>query len=139
MRHSYRQRLAPQPRPSRRSASRTPRLWAEAQRKPARSSARSAASELVAHPEAQRLALSRARDGATDLVITFERDIPRRLVDQSERRDPARVLFVAHGSCGNRGVRVVLLVAREGVQPLRALRRERIEEIVGALDIRAGD
>src|SRR5262245_16770345 len=116
-----------------------PPLSAAVLRRSAPQSARSVALELVAYPEPHRFTLGRSGGGAPDLVVTLECRVPGRLVDQAERRDAAGKLLVAHGARRNGGVRVVLLVAQEGVQTLRALGGERVEEIVRPLDVAARD
>ena len=73
------------------------------------------------------------------LVVSFERGVPRRLVRQSHGGDPARERCVPGDTHRHVGLRVVALVPDEGVEPLGRGRCENRKQIVGCLDIAARD
>src|ERR1700704_6108965 len=96
-------------------------------------------SELIAHAEAQHLELARAGRVAQQLIVALERGIPGGFVGEAERRDAARQGAVSGHAGGDARLGVVALMAEEGVEPLGGRRREHPQQIVGPLDIAAGD
>src|SRR5690348_5470527 len=96
-------------------------------------------SELIADAQAQHVILAHAGRVAHQLIVSFEGDVPRRLVRQAHRRDPPRERWVARHAGRDVGLRVVALVTSERLQLLRGCRSEQVQYVVRTLGIAAGN
>src|SRR6059036_1483646 len=96
-------------------------------------------SELVTNAEAQHLGLAYTGCVAKKCIVPLERGVPGRLVGDAERRDAAGQRAVPRHAGGNARLGVVALVADEGVELLGRRRSDESQQIIGPLDIAAGD
>src|SRR6059058_3649495 len=96
-------------------------------------------SKLVADAEAQHLALARPGRVAQQPIVPLERRVPGGLVGDTHCRDPARQGPVPRHAGGDARLGVVALVAEECVELLGGRRSEQPQQVVGPLEVAAGD
>src|SRR5437667_164656 len=96
-------------------------------------------SKLVADAEAQHLALARPGRVAQQPIVPLERRVPGGLVGDTHCRDPARQGPVPRHAGGDARLGVVALVADECVELLGGCRSKDPQQVVGPLEVAAGD
>src|SRR2546422_684240 len=104
-----------------------------------RSASASVTLELVADAEAQHLGLARAGRVAEQLIVPLEGAIPGGLVGDAQRRDAARQRPVPRYAGGDARLGVVALVADERVELVGGRRSKQPQQVVGRLEVAAGD
>src|SRR5437762_4330908 len=96
-------------------------------------------SKLVADAEAQHLALARPGRVAQQPIVPLERRVPGGLVGDTHCRDPARQGPVPRHAGGDARLGVVSLVGDECGELLGVRRSEEPQQVVGPLEVAAGD
>src|SRR2546428_762366 len=104
-----------------------------------RTASASVTSKLVSDAQAQHFRFARASCVAQQPIVSLECDVPSGLVGETHRRDTARQSPVPRQAGGDARLGVVALVTDERVELLGRLRREEPQQIVGPLEVAAGD